>query len=132
MIRRPPRSTLFPYTTLFRSGLRKGGHSHGLDPKVETRRRDRQCRNQGELGNECIRRTAQGAARRKRRENGEIGREGLTCNIGVVLRIERDAKGFIGVRTVTAPSKKTRINQVGRTVPTRIQLGHKRISVWVG
>src|SRR3712207_7762549 len=24
MIRRPPRSTLFPYTTLFRSGLRRG------------------------------------------------------------------------------------------------------------
>src|SRR2546430_13290427 len=24
MIRRPPRSTLFPYTTLFRSGLRNG------------------------------------------------------------------------------------------------------------
>src|SRR3712207_7263526 len=37
MIRRPPRSTLFPYTTLFRSGLRMlekyavqvgGGHNH--------------------------------------------------------------------------------------------------------
>src|SRR3712207_7445664 len=26
MIRRPPRSTLFPYTTLFRSGLRLVGH----------------------------------------------------------------------------------------------------------
>src|SRR2546427_4442685 len=26
MIRRPPRSTLFPYTTLFRSGLQRGGH----------------------------------------------------------------------------------------------------------
>src|SRR4051794_41688466 len=26
MIRRPPRSTLFPYTTLFRSGLRLGPH----------------------------------------------------------------------------------------------------------
>src|SRR2546422_10958058 len=26
MIRRPPRSTLFPYTTLFRSGLRRGSH----------------------------------------------------------------------------------------------------------
>src|SRR5258708_28380065 len=26
MIRRPPRSTLFPYTTLFRSTLRPGGH----------------------------------------------------------------------------------------------------------
>src|SRR5258708_25031932 len=25
MIRRPPRSTLFPYTTLFRSGLRRSG-----------------------------------------------------------------------------------------------------------
>src|SRR5687768_17831399 len=26
MIRRPPRSTLFPYTTLFRSSLGNGGH----------------------------------------------------------------------------------------------------------
>src|SRR5688572_32269523 len=26
MIRRPPRSTLFPYTTLFRSDRRPGGH----------------------------------------------------------------------------------------------------------
>src|SRR3712207_8691972 len=26
MIRRPPRSTLFPYTTLFRSGADVGGH----------------------------------------------------------------------------------------------------------
>src|SRR5690348_18129442 len=26
MIRRPPRSTLFPYTTLFRSHLRRGSH----------------------------------------------------------------------------------------------------------
>src|SRR3712207_6900614 len=35
MIRRPPRSTLFPYTTLFRSfalgeGLNPGPHFHGL------------------------------------------------------------------------------------------------------
>src|SRR3712207_7864411 len=30
MIRRPPRSTLFPYTTLFRSALeRPGGRQHG-------------------------------------------------------------------------------------------------------
>src|SRR5688572_31133941 len=29
MIRRPPRSTLFPYTTLFRSGM-EAGHSHLL------------------------------------------------------------------------------------------------------
>src|SRR2546426_5548123 len=31
MIRRPPRSTLFPYTTLFRSGLRRlGGAELGI------------------------------------------------------------------------------------------------------
>src|SRR5256885_6195432 len=40
MIRRPPRSTLFPYTTLFRSRVR------GLDPgEVRVARRER-----GELG----------------------------------------------------------------------------------
>src|SRR5437016_13646449 len=31
MIRRPPRSTLFPYTTLFRSDVGKGGRSLGND-----------------------------------------------------------------------------------------------------
>src|SRR3712207_8637703 len=29
MIRRPPRSTLFPYTTLFRSGFRRIGRNEG-------------------------------------------------------------------------------------------------------
>src|SRR5688572_32552312 len=29
MLRRPPRSTLFPYTTLFRSLPDDGGHAHG-------------------------------------------------------------------------------------------------------
>src|SRR2546422_4863748 len=29
MIRRPPRSTLFPYTTLFRSGLERGHRGEG-------------------------------------------------------------------------------------------------------
>src|SRR2546425_6125670 len=32
MIRRPPRSTLFPYTTLFRSPLHLGGRVAGLVP----------------------------------------------------------------------------------------------------
>src|SRR2546422_10886079 len=31
MIRRPPRSTLFPYTTLFRSGVRERGGGAGLE-----------------------------------------------------------------------------------------------------
>src|SRR3712207_7321511 len=35
MIRRPPRSTLFPYTTLFRSGLVGGGY-YDLQPLTVT------------------------------------------------------------------------------------------------
>src|SRR2546430_13571009 len=35
MIRRPPRSTLFPYTTLFRSLERVGAHEHGAAPTHE-------------------------------------------------------------------------------------------------
>src|SRR5256885_5633259 len=34
MIRRPPRSTLFPYTTLFRSTDRRRLHAHGLGTAV--------------------------------------------------------------------------------------------------
>src|SRR3712207_7159468 len=36
MIRRPPRSTLFPYTTLFRSALGQG-HLHEVDQGPEER-----------------------------------------------------------------------------------------------
>src|SRR2546422_5425602 len=35
MIRRPPRSTLFPYTTLFRS-VERGGEGRGQRPKRRT------------------------------------------------------------------------------------------------
>src|SRR3712207_7859582 len=47
MIRRPPRSTLFPYTTLFRSpvleglpgsGVEEGGKANRLTPNAFTRR----------------------------------------------------------------------------------------------
>src|SRR3712207_7348709 len=36
MIRRPPRSTLFPYTTLFRSLMDKGGEMLGKDTVIVT------------------------------------------------------------------------------------------------
>src|SRR2546422_8152645 len=41
MIRRPPRSTLFPYTTLFRSdvALRRREHCRWLDASVDCSRR---------------------------------------------------------------------------------------------
>src|SRR3712207_6891825 len=41
MIRRPPRSTLFPYTTLFRSTLRRG-FLERLSEKVHERRSERE------------------------------------------------------------------------------------------
>src|SRR2546430_13342226 len=46
MIRRPPRSTLFPYTTLFRSHLRD--HLHGLDDLVNNLREVERDTPQGE------------------------------------------------------------------------------------
>src|SRR2546426_1289818 len=56
MIRRPPRSTLFPYTTLFRSArrlgerarraraARRGGGCAGTDPAAHARPRAREAR----------------------------------------------------------------------------------------
>src|SRR5206468_11178262 len=47
MIRRPPRSTLFPYTTLFRSGV--GLREDQIAPIGQTRdRRQRSCRQRSE------------------------------------------------------------------------------------
>src|SRR2546426_3352289 len=43
MIRRPPRSTLFPYTTLFRSRLMAAPPSRPPDPRVRISCRDRAC-----------------------------------------------------------------------------------------
>src|SRR3712207_9460940 len=37
MIRRPPRSTLFPYTTLFRSALGRRCHDDGRHPAAQSR-----------------------------------------------------------------------------------------------
>src|SRR2546429_5430664 len=42
MIRRPPRSTLFPYTTLFRSHERQVGRPHGLAQQPRRERYDEQ------------------------------------------------------------------------------------------
>src|SRR5258708_21304587 len=58
MIRRPPRSTLFPYTTLFRSpGLgqdhargRVSGRAGAQSGEVSAGRRDRQARRRGGAG----------------------------------------------------------------------------------
>src|SRR5260221_6311738 len=38
MIRRPPRSTLFPYTTLFRSDRQRGDETHSQDRRGDEER----------------------------------------------------------------------------------------------
>src|SRR2546426_7356003 len=43
MIRRPPRSTLFPYTTLFRSHVRFGDGARPLGPRAPPRGRHGLC-----------------------------------------------------------------------------------------
>src|SRR5947209_14477313 len=47
MIRRPPRSTLFPYTTLFRSSCRAGA-GHGTPSHLQSELSDRPCRRRSE------------------------------------------------------------------------------------
>src|SRR2546425_7337900 len=50
MIRRPPRSTLFPYTTLFRSGLRdRPAQSHGWQPGASAGPRAEPSEDEGPL-----------------------------------------------------------------------------------
>src|SRR2546425_9631461 len=61
MIRRPPRSTLFPYTTLFRSGraaiLRRGRLTAAARPRDRgLQLADGQAARQGEPGGERLRR----------------------------------------------------------------------------
>src|SRR5688572_31247530 len=53
MIRRPPRSTLFPYTTLFRSRRRVRslrGHDRGLPAVADDDRRERQLHDDQRAG----------------------------------------------------------------------------------
>src|SRR2546430_1797890 len=73
MIRRPPRSTLFPYTTLFRS--RAG--QRGLDQLLLSGRRAQRPLDGGETG--AVRRTAgvreAAATERHRERNGDAGQD---------------------------------------------------------
>src|SRR5688572_31860420 len=53
MIRRPPRSTLFPYTTLFRSAARADPPLRGLDLDISTGREDA-CDGRRELDRQAV------------------------------------------------------------------------------
>src|SRR2546430_11154581 len=79
MIRRPPRSTLFPYTTLFRSFLRQAelinhhGHNHGM----------RVGKNRGEDESSCQSRSGViGARKRSEEHTSELqSQSNLVCRL---------------------------------------------------
>src|SRR3712207_6865877 len=74
MIRRPPRSTLFPYTTLFRSP-RERSSTHGRSPSVQRSRRAPARPDQDALAQDQRRRRSEELIRaRPRREIGKSTR----------------------------------------------------------
>src|SRR5258708_56202 len=68
MIRRPPRSTLFPYTTLFRSRAGQRGRQSARLGREEGRHRDRRVRSR----RLPVPRTRQGARRGRTRRGTEV------------------------------------------------------------
>src|SRR5258708_31920578 len=66
MIRRPPRSTLFPYTTLFRSEQHEGGDDARRFRRIEPSRRERDMRGIDQL---AFRRPGRKADRKSTRLN---------------------------------------------------------------
>src|SRR3712207_7168316 len=85
MIRRPPRSTLFPYTTLFRSRQVLGRHCHQKQgqPEPDQRRRLEGRRDEGEGGKTQVRRQRPGhAAARSEEHTSELqSRQYLVCRL---------------------------------------------------
>src|SRR3712207_7877224 len=83
MIRRPPRSTLFPYTTLFRSPLGQAGDANGDAPRrVGSAVEDRGGKDDG-VGHLRLRAVAHAQDRRRSEEHtSELqSRQYLVCRL---------------------------------------------------
>src|SRR2546430_17449305 len=72
MIRRPPRSTLFPYTTLFRSQHQRRGGIASDDHEIGSMRREQLARERADARDELVLAVA------------AIGKEGVIGDIDVV------------------------------------------------
>src|SRR2546422_2718291 len=84
MIRRPPRSTLFPYTTLFRSVSRAGDHGADRDPDArEPGRRAGPPADEGAAAAvHVVRQEAQNDAQRSEEHTSELqSRLHLVCRL---------------------------------------------------
>src|SRR5256884_5345301 len=102
MIRRPPRSTLFPYTTLFRSSFDAPATTHGPgDPnhaaRVARRRRIRAADRLRERGQSAAR-AGNGARKRSEEHTSELqSRLHLVCR----LLLEKKKKLLSRAQSVT-------------------------------
>src|SRR3712207_7612723 len=90
MIRRPPRSTLFPYTTLFRSLVRAEADQSRLDTSGEQVALFDRAKERGRLGLQAA-----------RFANGNMGMTVLTVGIG---------KAELGFERCFGDRKSTRLN----------------------
>src|SRR2546429_2637774 len=94
MIRRPPRSTLFPYTTLFRSHIRHGRHAGrahaGKFPGASCRRRLPRHR-AAEVRNPASPKTARAAIANPERRSEEHTSE-LQSRLHLVCRLLLEKK----------------------------------------
>src|SRR3712207_7914844 len=93
MIRRPPRSTLFPYTTLFRSGPRRPRQPHPRRPGPRRRQPPRPHRRRGRPGRAArgIRAAAELASPRSEEHTSELqSRQYLVCR----LLLEKKNKNY--------------------------------------
>src|SRR5256885_10157440 len=101
MIRRPPRSTLFPYTTLFRSleiALR-GSEAVGLDRRFVHEARVKIA--------DLLRGAAGGRLRGRRRSEEHTSELQSPCNLVCRLLLEKKKVLSLSQKTVIAPSVPT-------------------------
>src|SRR3712207_7721937 len=82
MIRRPPRSTLFPYTTLFRSTWIRPADGYP---------RGRRCRSRGRRDGRTGRRSASGRGRSEEHTSELQSRQYLVCR----LLLEKKKKKYV-------------------------------------
>src|SRR5438477_8183438 len=99
MIRRPPRSTLFPYTTLFRSKLRRRGELHlgeGARSRLPARAQAKRARHRED-------------DRRRRRPDGLRSEEHtseLQSHVNLVCRLLLEKKKKNNKQSTTKRTKK--------------------------
>src|SRR3712207_7024510 len=102
MIRRPPRSTLFPYTTLFRSAPQRLEHRAGRAAAAVAVAEDEQAQARRVVVLELARRLQQ--LRRSEEHTSELqSRQYLVCRL-LLEKKKHNTIQIISIKTTTPPS----------------------------